>query len=163
MANFDKLKDHIKLTFTPEGLRIELLESQTGTFFDSGSPEPNADGRALMATIAGELGKIPNKVLIEGHTDSQPYSGGAEYSNWELSTDRANSSRRLMQEHNLRPDQVAQVRGFADQEPREGKAPSDPSNRRITVIVKYLDQKPVEVPAGAFAAAPAEAPANAGK
>src|SRR5579875_1637731 len=163
MANFDKLKDHIKLTFTPEGLRIELLESQKGTFFDIGSPEPNANGRALMITFAEELGKIPNKVLIEGHTDSQPYSEGAEYSNWDLSTDRANASRRLMQQHGLRPDQVAQVRGFADQQPREGLDPSDPSNRRITVNVKYLDQKPVDVPAGALAAPSSAATAQAGK
>lgn len=163
MANFDKLKDQIKLTVTPEGLRIELLESQKGTFFDSGSPEPNADGRELMGTIAQELGKIPNKVLIEGHTDSQPYAGGTEYSNWELSSDRANASRRLMQQHGLHSDQVAQVRGFADQEPRENKAPSDPSNRRITVIVKYLDQQPVEVPAGAAPASSSETAAKAGK
>ncbi len=124
---------------TPEGLRIELLESQKGTFFESGQPEPNANGRELLMTIAAELGKIPNKILIEGHTDSQPFAGVANYTNWELSTDRANASRRLMQLHGLRADQVAQVRGFADQQPRNAKDPADSANRRITLIVRYLD------------------------
>ena len=144
VANFDKLKDHIQLTVTQEGLWIELLESENGTFFESGKPDPNANGRELLMTIAEEVGKAPNKVSIEGHTDSQPFSAGANYTNWELSVDRANTSRRIMQQHGLRPDQVAQVRGFADQQPREGKDPSDPSNRRITMIVQYLQAKPEE-------------------
>jgi chemotaxis protein MotB len=138
MSNFNKLKNQIELTVTPEGLRIELLESKNGTFFESGETDPNGDGRELLMTIAEELGKIPNKIHIEGHTDSQQFSGRANYSNWELSTDRANASRRLMQQHGLRADQVSQVRGFADQEPRDGKDPADPSNRRITLIVKYM-------------------------
>ena len=139
MTNFDKLKKQIELTVTTEGLRIELLESQKGTFFESGDTAPNGNGRELLMTIAEELGKIPNRISIEGHTDSEPFSGPANYTNWELSTDRANASRRLMQQHGLRRDQVAQVRGFADQEPRDKLAPSDPSNRRITLIVKYLE------------------------
>jgi chemotaxis protein MotB len=139
MTNFDKLKDQIKLTVTAEGLRIELLESQEGTFFESGDTDPNGNGRELLMTIAEELGKIPNRINVEGHTDSQQFSGRANYTNWELSADRANASRRLMQQHGLREDQVAEVRGFADQEPRDGKDPSDPSNRRITLIVKYTE------------------------
>ena len=139
VADFDKLKNHIELTVTSEGLRIELLESEKGTFFDSGRPEPNTNGRELLITIAEEVGKIPNKVTIEGHTDSQPYAGAANYTNWELSVDRANASRRLMQLHGLRPDQVAQVRGFADQQPRNPKDPGDPANRRITLIVRYME------------------------
>jgi chemotaxis protein MotB len=140
MTNFDKLKDQIKLTVTQEGLRIELLESGKGTFFESGNTDPNGNGRELLMTIAEELGKIPNKISIEGHTDSEQFSGRADYTNWELSVDRANASRRLMQLHGLRADQVAQVRGFADQQPREGKDPADPSNRRITLIVTYMEQ-----------------------
>jgi chemotaxis protein MotB len=146
VANFDKLKDHIELTVTPEGLRIEMLESKAGTFFQSGQTDPNGDGREMMMTIAEELGKVPNKISIEGHTDSQPFSARANYTNWELSADRANASRRLMQEHGLRADQVAQVRGFADQQPRNAKDPSDPGNRRITVIVQYLENPSPSVP-----------------
>ena len=124
------------MTVTSEGLRIELLESQNGTFFESGDTDPNGNGRELLMTIAEELGKIPNKISVEGHTDSATVLRAARtIRNWELSADRANASRRLMQQHGLRADQVAQVRGFADQEPRERKGASDPSNRRITLIV----------------------------
>jgi chemotaxis protein MotB len=140
VANFDKLKSQIELTVTTEGLRIELLESKTGTFFESGQVEPNANGRELLMTIAEEVGKIPNKVFVEGHTDSAPFAGAANYTNWELSVDRANASRRIMQQHGLRADQVAQVRGYADQQPRNAKDPADSANRRITMIVRYMDQ-----------------------
>jgi chemotaxis protein MotB len=141
VTDFEKLKSHIEMTVTAEGLRIELLESKNGTFFESGQPAPNANGREMLITLAEELGKLPNKISMEGHTDSQPFSGKANYTNWELSTDRANASRRLMQEHGLRDDQVAQVRGFADQQPRNAKDPSDPANRRISLIVQYLEKK----------------------
>jgi len=140
MPNFDKLKDQIEIKVTPEGLRIELLESATGTFFDLGSPAPNENGKELLNLLAGELGKLPNRISIEGHTDSKPYSGKRNYGNWELSVDRANSARRLMQQQGLGEKQVAQVRGFADQLLRKPENPSDPSNRRISLIVQYTDR-----------------------
>jgi chemotaxis protein MotB len=139
LPNFEKLKNQIEIKVTPEGLRIELLESATGTFFDLGNRNPNSNGSELLDLLAGELGKLPNKVSIEGHTDSKPFSGKKGYGNWELSTDRANSARRLMQEQGLGGQQVAQVRGFADQLLRTPKNPNDPSNRRISLIVQYLD------------------------
>lgn len=138
MNDFERLKSHIEMTVTAEGLRIELSESAAGTFFDSGSPKLNNDGRELLATLAQELGKLPNKLSIEGHTDSNPYAPSANYGNWELSTDRANAARRLMQGNGIGADQVTQVRGFADQRLRKPEAPLDPSNRRISLIVQYL-------------------------
>ena len=144
MPNFDKLKNQIEIKVTPEGLRIELLESATGTFFNVGSTEPNQDGKGLLDLLAGELGKLPNKLSIEGHTDSKPFSGKRNYGNWELSTDRANSARRDMQQKGLAENQVAQVRGFADQFPRKPDNPFDPSNRRISVIVQYSDNRDAE-------------------
>ena len=87
------------------------------------------------------LMKLPNKISIEGHTDSKPFSGKRNYGNWELSTDRANSARRMMQQEGLGPKQVAQVRGFADQLLRNATNPRDPSNRRISLIVQYLDKE----------------------
>jgi chemotaxis protein MotB len=138
LADFDKLKDHIEMTVTTEGLRIELLEDEKGTFFDLGSTNPTPEGRALLENLAGEIGKLPNNVAIEGHTDSKPFSGRGEYSNWELSSDRANVCCRLMMSNGLRADQVTQVRGYADQQLRKRDDPLDPSNRRISLIVKYL-------------------------
>jgi len=137
MNNLDKLKKNIEMTVTAEGLRIELLESEGGTFFDSGSSKLNASGQELISLLAAELGKVPNHISVEGHTDAKPFSGGGNYSNWELSSDRANSARRLMQQSGLRSDQVTQVRGFADQRLRNLKDPLDPSNRRVSIIVQY--------------------------
>jgi len=142
VPNFDKLKNHIDMTVTNEGLRIELTESAAGTFFDSGSPKISRDGYEILQMLAEELGKLPNKIAIEGHTDSKPYAEGAAYTNWELSSDRANAARRLMQSSGIRLDQVTQVRGFADQRLRKKADPFDPSNRRISLIVQYLEKTP---------------------
>jgi chemotaxis protein MotB len=138
VEDLNKVKNQIEMTVTSEGLRIELLESAKGTFFDSGSPELNDSGRETLIALAKELADVPNKILIEGHTDSKPLiRNGGEYGNWELSVDRANNARRLMQENGLRADQVTQVRGYADQHLRKPDAPEDPSNRRISLIVQY--------------------------
>ena len=145
VPHFDKLKNHIDMTVTNEGLRIELTESEKGTFFDSGSSKISVDGEDLLKLLAQELGKLPNKLAFEGHTDSKPYAMGSNYGNWELSSDRANAARRLMQQDGIREDQVTQVRGFADQRLRNPKDPLDPSNRRISLIVRYLDK--AEAPA----------------
>lgn len=136
MPEFAKLKENVKFIVTGEGLRVELLESEKGLFFGTGSPKPSSSGEEVLTLLARELAKLPNDVVVEGHTDSQPFAAQG-YSNWELSTDRANSARRLMQQEGLRPDQVVQVRGFADQQLRRPEAPQDPSNRRVSVIVRY--------------------------
>jgi len=138
MSDFEKLKSHIEMTVTTEGLRIELSESASGTFFNSGSAKLNADGAELLITLAQELGSLPNRISIEGHTDSQPYSPSAAYGNWDLSADRANAARRVMQANGIHADQITQVRGFADQRLRKPDAPLDPANRRISVIVQYI-------------------------
>jgi len=138
IADFEKLKSHIDMTVTSEGLRIELSESASGTFFDSGKAQLKPDGAELLQTLAQELGSLPNKLSIEGLTDSQPYAPTATYGNWELSADRANVARRVMQAKGIRADQVTQVRGFADQRLRKPEAPLDPANRRISVIVQYI-------------------------
>jgi chemotaxis protein MotB len=137
--DLDRLKKNIEMTVTAEGLRIELIESEKGTFFESGSAVLNKSGQELLSLLAAELGKVPNHISVEGHTDAKPFTGKSSYSNWELSSDRANAARRLMQQPDgLRPDQVTQVRGFADQRLRNLKDPFDSSNRRISIIVQYL-------------------------
>ncbi len=138
IPELEKLKDQVEITITNEGLRIELLENDKGVFFESGSPHPTKFGRDLLELLAGEIGKLPNHVLIEGHTDSRPYASDSGYSNWELSADRSNSARRIMQATGLRIEQVSEVRGYADQRLRKPKNPADASNRRISLIVQYL-------------------------
>ena len=150
IPNFDKLKNHIDMTVTNEGLRIELSESEKGTFFDSGSAKISTDGEEILNTLGAELGKLSNTIAMEGHTDSKPYAAGRNYGNWELSSDRANAARRLMQRNGIREDQVTQVRGFADQRLRKKDDPLDSSNRRISLIVQYLS-KPAQPPEAAGA------------
>jgi chemotaxis protein MotB len=136
----EKLSKQIEISITPEGLRIELLEDKNGTFYQSGSPRLSASGQELLALLATELKTLPNDLLIEGHTDATQYSSDANYSNWELSADRANSARRLLQEHGVRSNQVTQVRGYADQLLRVTTNPTDPSNRRISILVRNSDE-----------------------
>ncbi|MGA8408211.1 MAG: flagellar motor protein MotB [Candidatus Acidiferrales bacterium] len=163
VPDFDKLKNHIIMTVTNEGLRIELTESDKGTFYDLGSPKLNEDGQGLLKKLAEELGKLPNKIAIEGHTDAKPYAKNSTYGNWELSADRANSARRLMQASGLGENQVTQVRGFGDEMPLLPDAPLDPANRRVSLIVQYLAKPDADTAKPGEPAAPgaAEPGANA--
>jgi len=137
VPEFEQIKGNVRMSVTGEGLRIELLEDEKGIFFQSGNPTPTTAGENLLINISRQLGKLPNSVLIEGHTDAKPFSKGGSYGNWELSSDRANSARRLMESNGLRRDQVVQVRGFASHQLFKKDDPADPSNRRISVIVAY--------------------------
>jgi chemotaxis protein MotB len=140
--DLEKLNKQIEITITSEGLRIELLEDKNGTFYQSGSAKLSPSGQELLALLARELKTLPNQLQIEGHTDAAQYSNDANYSNWELSADRANSARRLLQQDGVRADQVTQVRGYADQLLRVKSNPYDPSNRRISILVKNSDSAP---------------------
>jgi chemotaxis protein MotB len=138
LADFNKLKKQIEMTVTPEGLKIELMEDPNGTFFENGKAQPTPLMQNLLKVLSVAVGKLPNPVSIEGHTDSKPFSDSQTYGNWELSTDRANAARRLMENSGLRPDQVVQVRGYAAQNPRRPLQPEDASNRRVTLIIQYV-------------------------
>jgi chemotaxis protein MotB len=116
---------------------VELLESEKGMFFESGSPDPTDTGRELIERLAEQLRGLPNDLLIEGHTDSRPFKSRPDYSNWELSSDRANAARRILESSGLRAGQIIQVRGFADNDPRDKDHPEAASNRRVSVIVRY--------------------------
>jgi chemotaxis protein MotB len=169
----EKLSKQIEITITSEGLRIELIEGKDGTFYELGSAKLSSSGQVLLALLAAELKTLPNSLLIEGHTDATPYSNDNGYSNWDLSADRANSARRLLQQDGVRADQVSQVRGYADQMLRVKDNPTDPSNRRISILVKNdADQVPTvsaqkvldgseQLPGAAKQPAAAEGKANA--
>jgi chemotaxis protein MotB len=137
--DLEKLAKQIEITITPEGLRIELIEGKSGTFFQSGSAVLSQSGQELLGMLAGQLKPLPNKLLLEGHTDAQPYSSENGYTNWELSADRANSARRLLQADGVGKDQILQVRGYADQLLRVKNDPMDPSNRRVSLIVQWAN------------------------
>ena len=139
IPEFRKLGKQVDIQLTAEGLRIELLEAGEATFFDTGSPAPKPETERILAAVAGELGKLDNHVVLEGHTDSQPYSRSGGYTNWELSADRANSARRVMERHGLRAEQIQGVRGYADTRLRVKDAPLDPRNRRVSIIVQSFE------------------------
>jgi chemotaxis protein MotB len=133
---FEKLKDNIEMTITGEGLRIELIENEKGIFFGIGDAKPTGIGRELISKLGVELAKLHNPIIVEGHTDSVSY-GTDVYTNWELSSDRANSARRILRDSGLVPGRITQVRGFADQQLRLPARPDDAKNRRVSVIVAY--------------------------
>jgi chemotaxis protein MotB len=155
--DLQKLAKQIEITITPEGLRIELIEDKSGTFFESGSSQLSASGQELLGMLAGQLKPLPNHLLLEGHTDAQPYSASNAYTNWELSADRANSARRLLQQDGVGKTQISQVRGYADQLLRVKNDPMDPSNRRISLIVQWVDTRAAEKPFAGVMATPTPA------
>jgi chemotaxis protein MotB len=136
LPDFSKIKDRVDIEVTSEGLRIELIDTANDSFFQVGSAMLHNDSKQLLGVIASELGKIPNRIAVEGHTDGRPFGGRDGYGNWELSADRANSARRAMQDSGLRPDQIDTVRGYADRRPRIADDPLDARNRRISIVVR---------------------------
>ena len=133
---FAALANQIEIQITEEGLRIELLETPEGGFFDSGSARIKSDTVEVLTIIAQELSVLSNPVAIEGHTDRAPFAAAGSYSNWDLSADRANAARRVLQEAGLREAQLAEIRGLASTHLRVPGNPLAPQNRRISIVVR---------------------------
>ena len=126
----------IKLDMTRDGLRIQIVDAHSRPMFDSGSAVVKPYMRELLHAIGGVLAEVPNRLTLEGHTDAQPFSAGDRgYSNWELSADRANASRRELLAGALPEDRVLRVLGLAASVPFNRDDPLDPQNRRISIIV----------------------------
>ena len=135
VPGLESVKDKVEIELTSEGLRIQLLEDPKGVFFKTGSADLSASGREIMKLLGQELGALPNAIRIEGHTDARPYSGRTSYSNWELSSDRANAARRIMTANGLSDAQIVQIRGLADRDLRTPSDPMSAGNRRISIMV----------------------------
>jgi chemotaxis protein MotB len=136
---FKALKDRIEIQVTAEGLRIELLEAPNDGFFATGSAELKAETIRILVIVGQELARLENAVAVEGHTDRRPYGPGQRYTNWELSADRANAARRVLQEAGLREEQLDAVRGFASTRLRLPEDPLASENRRISIVVRRGD------------------------
>ncbi|MCU5784261.1 flagellar motor protein MotB [Alcanivorax balearicus MACL04] len=131
-----ELRQQMRFDVTPEGLRIQLLDTDPRPMFHLGSDQVAPYMRELLRTLAPLLNDLPNPLSITGHTDSVPYANGERgYSNWELSADRANASRRELITGGLAPDKLLRVAGLGDRVPMAGSHPGDPVNRRITLLV----------------------------
>ena len=133
------MQDRVEITVTEEGLRIELREAPNDGFFSSGSAAMKPETEKILAVIAKELSQMRNKIAVEGHTDSLRYGAGNQYTNWELSADRANAARRVLEHTGVKPKQLDAVRGFADTRLRTPAKPMDAGNRRISIIVRRED------------------------
>jgi chemotaxis protein MotB len=133
------LKDQIDIQLVDEGLRIEITESVDDVFFEVGTSQLKPKAVEILKKIGCKLAGMPNKVIVEGHTDARPYGVGNQvgYTNYELSADRANSARRALAMGGLTDTHFDQVRGYADKRLKDPEHPFDVVNRRISIIVKY--------------------------
>ncbi|CAN0172383.1 unnamed protein product, partial [Phaeothamnion confervicola] len=138
---FRSMQGQLIIELTPEGLRIEFLENDKSPFFDVGSPAPRIYTQEALRIIATEVCKVPNPVAIEGHTDSRPFlTHNGTYGNWELSTERANAARRVLEGGGVH--RIAEVRGLADTRLRTPDDPLNHANRRVSLIIRYVNGKP---------------------
>ncbi|MBN8531742.1 MAG: flagellar motor protein MotB [Alphaproteobacteria bacterium] len=133
-----QFKDNIMIEETPEGLQIQIVDTNRRSMFITGRPELLPHARTILQKVTQIVEPMPNKVTVTGHTDSSKTSTPS-YSNWELSADRANASRRFMLESGLLPEKMAKVVGRADQELLDPAHPTSPSNRRITILLMRSD------------------------
>jgi len=139
IANDGRLAQYqsqIQLDLTAEGLRIQIIDDQSRPMFDSGDASVKGYMRDILRAIGGVLMEVPNRLTVEGHTDAKPFGAGDKgYSNWELSADRANASRRELMLGGLSGDKVLRVQGLAASMLYEKNEPESPLNRRISIIV----------------------------
>ena len=130
------MKSQLRLDMTRDGLRIQIVDEQNRPMFASGSALVQPYMRDLLREIGSVLGEVPNRLTLEGHTDAQSFPGGDKgYSNWELSADRANASRRELVAGGLTDERVLRVQGLASSQPFNRDDPAEPQNRRISIIV----------------------------
>ena len=141
-SKFADVKDRIDIVVGDDGLLIELREAPNDGFFASGSASAKPETVRVLEAIAAELQELPNSVAVEGHTDSQPYVAREGYGNWELSADRANAARRILEARGLDPSHLEAVHGYADTRLRTPDKPFDAGNRRISIFVRRQGSAP---------------------
>ncbi len=137
-SNDPELKEaaqSLEIESAPEGLRIQLIDQEKVALFPLGSANMDEKLRKLLEKVAEIIKKLPNKIKISGHTDARPFAAGSQRTNWDLSADRANASRRALEQLGVAEDRIAQVVGMADRDPIEPSDPLAPENRRISIIL----------------------------
>ena len=140
LPEFAELSKHLIMDQTPEGLRIQLVDQEGRAMFQGSSAEPLPRTRQLLEAVAKVVDALPNRISISGHTDaSLPSAAG--YTNWDLSSDRANAARRVLEAQGIDSDRIYQVTGKAASEPLYPDDPEQPANRRISIVL--LREAPV--------------------
>jgi chemotaxis protein MotB len=140
MPDFAELSKHLIVDQTPEGVRIQLIDQEGRAMFNGSSADPLPRTRALLDSVAKVVAELPNRITISGHTDSSPPPRSG-YTNWDLSSDRANAARRILEKDGMDADRIYQVSGKGDREPLYPDDPDLPANRRISIVL--LDEAPV--------------------
>ena len=140
MPDLAELSKHLIIDQTPEGMRIQLVDQEGRAMFAQSSASPLPRTERLLRAVSEVIMRLPNRVAISGHTDTRP-SGVDDYSNWELSSDRANAARRILSQSGLDADRIYQVSGKAGSEPLYPDDPDLPGNRRISIVL--LREAPV--------------------
>ena len=125
----------LSIDLTPEGLRVQIRDSEGLPMFANGAPEPNARAREVLTRLVPMLQKLHEKVAIAGYTDATPYAGSAGRSNWDLSADRANATRRILTDAGLPDSRVRDVTGHGDRDPLLPETPEAAPNRRIAILL----------------------------
>jgi chemotaxis protein MotB len=128
------LKNQVLIETTKEGLKIQIVDNEGSEIFRSGSDEPTEKARQIIRLVSENLREKPNRIIIEGHTDSAPFKS-VQKTNWELSTSRASAARRELENNGIDPNRIARVVGYADQDPLIKEDPKDLRNRRISIIL----------------------------
>ncbi len=135
------IKDQILVKIVKEGVKIEIIDKNGSSMFPIGSAELTPKAKEILKVLADNIGDINNKLFIEGHTDSYSYSSNSNYTNWELSADRANAARRHLERLGISPDRIVRVVGYADKDPLFTDSPRDPKNRRISIIILFPESR----------------------
>jgi len=133
-AELANLRDQVEMTITSRGLKIQLLDKNDRSFFEIGSDKLNPEAQKILAIIGQELAKLPNEIVIEGHTDRRKYTT-KDFTNWELSADRAGAARKVLMENGVREDQLYGIEGYGDRFPKIIGDPYDGRNRRVAILV----------------------------
>lgn len=136
LPEMKELAQNLLMDMTPEGLRIKIVDQEGKPMFELGSARPLPQTEKLLSLIGQTVSALPNKLSVRGHTDSRPYGRGSNYTNWELSADRANASRRLLiTTGGLSATRIESVQGKADREHLDISDPASPRNRRISIVL----------------------------
>lgn len=141
-AKLGDIKDQVMVDNYEGGVRIQLLDTEGKAMFDVGSPNPANIATRVLKVVGDNISNLPNQVAIEGHTDSLGYKS-ATYGNWELSTERALSARKVLEKFGLEPGRITKVAGYADTVPLIKEDSKDPRNRRISIILLFPEKKPL--------------------
>ncbi len=131
----EPFKDQLLIDISPEGLRVQIVDAKNRPMFDLGRADLKDYTHDILVELARYLNSVPNRISLVGHTDTRPYLGRPGYSNWELSTERANAARRALEQGGLAPDKTLRVIGLASLAPFDRENPDNPINRRISIVV----------------------------